>query len=231
MATSKFDRPRLLAIGTFATFAPLVFLVTEAIAAFGWSAGSYQYAYNYISDLGTTVCGSFDGRQMCSPLHAVMNFGYVAMSLALAITVILLAPALPRGRRIAARIFAVLVPVGMILVASFPGGVESVPDGTILLHVLGAVLAILSGNILAILIGSSGRKKLGWPTWYGPTSAALGLVGLIGLLLVVVAGSYEHSAVFERISVYAIFAWLFLTAAVAIRATSRPSNLPPRGEA
>lgn len=225
MTTSKIGRPKLLAISAFANFAPLVFLVTEAIAALGWNAGAYDYSYNYISDLGTTVCGSFlDGREMCSPLHAVMNFGYVTMAVAVAITVALLASALPRGRRITARILAVLVPIGMIQVASFPGGAESVPDGTIRFHVLGAVLAILSGNLLAILFGSN-RKQLSWPTWYGTTSVVLGFAGLIGLVLVIVAGSYEHSAIFERVSVYAIFAWLFITSMLAFRTARRRSIL------
>ena len=38
----------------------------------------YSYAHNYVSDLGVPVCGTiFDGRSVCSPLHALMNGDFV----------------------------------------------------------------------------------------------------------------------------------------------------------
>jgi hypothetical protein len=199
-----------------AAFAPLVFLVTEAIAAIAWTAGTYNYGHNFISDLGTTVCGStFGDRVMCSPLHGVMNFGYVAMGLGVAVTVALLALRLHGARRVWSTVLGGSLAVGMILVATFPGGVESVDNGTIVLHSLGAAIAISFGNILAILMGAN-AASLGFPGWYSRVAIALGVIGLVGLVLLLSGVTFLDPAVFERISVYTIFLWLFLTSGVQI---------------
>ena len=201
-----------------AAFAPLVFLVAEAITAVAWTAGTYDYGHNFISDLGTTVCGSeFSGRDMCSPAHAVMNFGFVAMGLGVASTAALLATRLPRGRRITATALGCFIAIGMILVATFHGGVESVDNGTIALHVLGAGIAIAFGNSLAIITGAN-TARLGFARWYRPTAISLGIVGLSGLVLLVSGLEFLDPAVFERISVYAIFAWLLATSAAQLQA-------------
>lgn len=195
----------------FAAFAPLVFLITEAAAAIAWTAGTYDYGHNFISDLGTTVCNStFDDRLMCSPLHSVMNFGYVAMGVSVAVTVTLLASRLDHTRRVLATVLGCLVAGGMILVAAFPGGAESVHDGAIVLHVLGAVVAITLGNSLAIIMGANG-ELLRFPRWYAWAAIALGVIGLTGLAFLIAGATFLNPAVFERISVYAIFAWLLLT--------------------
>ena len=201
-----------------AAFAPLVFLVCEAISALAWTAGTYNYGHNFISDLGTTVCGStFGDRLMCSPLHGVMNFGFVAMGLGVAATVALLATRLLTARRVIATILGCSIAGGMILVAVFPGGVESVDNGTIALHVLGAAVAILFGNTLAIVMGA-GRARLGFPRWYGRAVIALGVVGLVALAFLGAGATFLDPAVFERISVYSIFAWLLLTSAIQFSA-------------
>ena len=218
MPVSSFTRSRRGGILTaiVAAFAPLVFLVCEAISALAWTAGTYNYGHNFISDLGTTVCGStFGDRLMCSPLHGVMNFGFIAMGLGVATTVALLAARLPKVRRSLATLFGCLIAAGMILVAVFHGGVESVGNGTIALHVLGAAVAILLGNTQAIIMGSN-RRRLGFPSWYGRTVITLGIIGLVALALLGVGATFLDPAIFERISVYAIFAWLLLTSAVQV---------------
>ena len=197
----------------FAAFGPLLFLVCEAITAIAWTAGTYNYGVNFISDLGTTVCGSyFSGRIMCSPIHGVMNFGFAAMGISVAIATVLLAAALPRGRRVTVSVLGVLLAIGMILVALFPGGIESMPDGTIVLHVLGAAGAILFGNGIGVIIGAN-RRSLGFPAWFGPVAVALGIVGILSLVGCLV----YSSAVFERIAVYSIFAWLLTASALLVR--------------
>jgi hypothetical protein len=202
-----------------AAFGPLVFLIAEAIAAIGWRAGTYNYGVNFISDLGTTVCGShFGGREMCSPLHAVMNLGFAAMGISVAIAVALIAVALPRGRRILATILGGVLAVGMLLVATFHGGIESVANGTIILHVLGAVVAIVLGNTLGIIMGAS-RRFLEFPKWFGPGAIILGIIGILSLVGCLVFSS----AIFERMSVYAIFAWL-LTASVLLFRLARATT-------
>lgn len=205
---------RLVAVS--AALAPLVFLISEAISATAWSAGTYDYGHNFISDLGTTVCGStFAGRIMCSPLHGVMNVGFVVMGVGVAVAVALLARRLPGARRALSTVFGCLVAVGMILVATVHGGVESVDNGTIAIHALGAAAAIALGNVLAIIMGTNARR-LGFPRWYSRAAVALGTIGLVGLILLLSGSAVLDPAVFERISVYAIFVWLFLTSAAQL---------------
>lgn len=202
----------------FAALGPLVFLVCEAVAALGWTAGRYDYGYNFISDLGTTVCGSqFSGRVMCSPLHGVMNVGFAAMGISVGIALASMAIALPRGRRIVMTACGALLALGMISVAVFPGGIESVTEGTLVFHVLGAVVAIVVGNTAGIVTGAN-RGRLGFPPWFGPVAVLLGILGIVSLVGCLVFSS----AVFERVAVYSIFAWL-LTASALLFRRARPT--------
>jgi hypothetical membrane protein len=157
---------------------------------------------------------------MCSPLHGVMNFGYVAMGVGVAVTVGLLASRLHGFRRVASTALGCLVAVGMILVATFHGGVESVDNGTITLHVLGATIAITLGNTLAIIAGAN-AARLDFPRWYARAAIALGVIGLLGLVLLISGATFLDPAVFERVSVYAIFVWLLLTSGVQFAANRR----------
>jgi len=206
-------RRRTLFTALLAVFGPLVFLVCEAISAQAWTAGVYDYGHNFISDLGTTVCGStFGGREMCSPLHAVMNFGFVAMGLALATAAVLIGTRLAGRRRFALFILGPSIAVGMFLVAGFPGGVESEQNGTIALHALGAAIAIAAGNIVAIVVGSA-SIRLGFARWHRVLVTTLGIVGLIALVLTLADPGFLDAAIFERTAVYAIFAFWLATAA------------------
>ena len=206
-------RRRTILTALLAVFGPLVFLVCEAISAQAWTVGVYDYGHNFISDLGTTVCGStFGGREMCSPLHAVMNFGFVAMGLATATAAVLLGTRLAGRRRTALFILGPTIAVGMLLVAGFPGGVESEQNGTIGLHALGAGLAIAAGNTVAIIVGSA-SIQLGFARWHRVLVTTLGVVGLIALVLTVADPGFLDAAIFERTAVYTIFAFWLATAA------------------
>lgn len=56
----------------------LQYLLAEKITALSWTTPFYSYVANYISDLGVAQCGVMpDGRDLCSPLHAVMNGGFM----------------------------------------------------------------------------------------------------------------------------------------------------------
>jgi hypothetical protein len=224
------SRRRTILLAALAALGPIIFLVAEAVSAIAWTAGTYDYGHNFISDLGTTVCGStFGGREMCSPLHAVMNVGFVAMGFAIGTTAVILARRLAGVRRVAVTILGVVVPVGMMLVAVFHGGVESVDNGTIALHVLGAFLAIVAGNTLAILVGAN-AARLGLPRWYRLANIVIGAIGLVGLLFIALEPPPFDPAIYERISVYSIFTWLFLTTAALVASLREPAGTqtPPR---
>jgi hypothetical membrane protein len=220
-----YRRPRLHAF--LAALGPVIFLVCEAISALGWTAGTYDYGHNFISDLGARVCGSMmGGREMCSPLWGVMTFGFVAMGLAIGTSAVLLSARLReahRVRRIVVVALGLIIPFGMVLIAIFPGEQASVDNGTIILHVLGALLAIAAGNILAVVAGSAGAA-LAFPRWYRPVSVTLGIVGLIGLVFIAVEPPPFDPAIYERIAVYTIFAWHFVTAIALVRSASARAN-------
>jgi len=210
-------RGQLLLRAILAAFGPIVFLAAEAISAIGWTAGSYDYGHNFISDLGTRVCTpDFGGRAMCSPLWPVMTFGFVAMGAAVMTTMLLLSRSLEKGRRITVSVLGVCVLVGMVLVAAFPGGIESVANNTIALHATGAGIAIAAGNLLAIVLGTA-RTPLGMPRWYGYVIPIIGSIGLVGLVFMVTPQPVADPAIFERIAVYAIFAWQLITSALLLR--------------
>ena len=218
-------RRGLLVTAVIAALGPIVFLVSEAISALAWRTPRYDYLYNFISDLGTTVCGSeYSGRVMCSPLHAVMNVGFVTMGILIALAVTLVAQRVAGLRRVALLVIGWSIPVGMTLVATFPGGVESVEDGTVFLHVLGAGIAIIAGNTAAIVMGSNARA-LGFARWYRLTTVILGTVGLVGLVLTVAETALLTPAIFERVAVYSIFAWLFVTTAQLVVLVPRPGRM------
>ena len=100
--------------------------------------------------------------------------------------------------------------VGNLLIAAFHSGPASHANGTAGVHAIGAVLAIVGGNV-AILAGSrvvTGRHRT--------VSVALGAFGLLSFALFVVeltASSALPLGVLERCSVYSITAWQLLTAA------------------
>lgn len=215
-----------------AVIGPVIFLVCEAISAIAWRAGTYDYGRNFISDLGTTICGSTSGgRELCSPLHGVMNFGFVAMGLAIGASAILLATRVTRERlgnkrRIALIALGFLNPFGMVLVASFHSQDESVANGTIWLHAVGAVIAITAGNALGLVAGPA-AEAFGFPRWYSPVSIVLGVVGLVAMVFIAVEPPPFDPAIYERIAVYVIFVWHFATAFCLLRAGKKPSRTIP----
>jgi hypothetical protein len=57
--------------------AGLVYLTAEAVTAHGWDTPRCSYVDNFVSDLGAPICGIWSGRPVCSPLHSVINTGFV----------------------------------------------------------------------------------------------------------------------------------------------------------
>lgn len=210
---------------------PTPSVVLWLIAGIGWLTGeaitaaafpAYSYATNYISDLGVTDVGSFQGRAIDSPLSLVMNTTFIGHGILFAAAGVLAARAFRSASRRASVTVAVLAilavahAVGMVLVGLFHGSQASADDGLLVLHVLGAAVAIISGNVVAIVAGASSRAA-GAPTGYRIASAVLGIVGLVSLVMLLVdSGSTAINVlpdgVWERGSVYTIVAWELMTA-------------------
>ena len=218
-------KPALIAASLLAAVG-VIWLVAEAISASAFPG--YSYATNYISDLGVPEVSTFEGRTIDSPLSAVMNFAFIAQGLLLMAGVILTVRA--AGLRGAGRGWIVAVAIahgiGMLLVGIFHGSEVNIANGFIILHVLGATVAIITGNVVAILAGLQSRR-VGAPSWYRRVSVTLGIIGLISLVMLVIVKTTTFPAlpepVWERGAVYTITAWELMSG-LALFASMRRSR-------
>lgn len=204
----------------------VVYVSAEAVAASAFP--DYSYATNYISDLGIPTVGTYDGRPIDSPLSAVMNAGFVAHGVLFFVGALLAVRAFRhRGRAgpgRAARTLFVAAGfahlVGSVLIGIVPGSQESATGGTIGLHVLGAGLAIVGGNVAAVAAGAGGR---GLAVGYRLAAVTVGVLGLLSVLALQAGVGVLADGVWERASVYAITAFE-VTSAVGLLALARPAG-------
>lgn len=195
----------------------------EAVSASAFPG--YDYATNYISDLGVAQVGSFQGRAIDSPLHALMNATFVTQGVCFAVVAAVACVGAARCVVVTVAVVAVVHGIGLALVGTFHGGQGSVDDGTSVFHVLGAAAAIISGNVVAIIVGA-GSSAVGAPRTYRVTSVVLGTVGLVALVMLVVdSGSSAidllPDGVWERGAVYTLIAWELLSAVVVLTGLAR----------
>ena len=202
------------------------YLAAEAVAASAWQTPAYSYAFNFISDLGAPDCSTFQGREICSPLHTVMNAGFVAQGALFVIaSILLVGPISGRARNIYLAI-ALIYGVGLFLVGYFHGSTEATENGTVVYHYIGASMAILGGNVAVIVAGLQ-RRRLEMPRWFGIASIVLGVVGLAGAVVLGTTFGVLPSGIPERVSVYTITAWQILTGIVlllGLRRLTRPGT-------
>jgi hypothetical membrane protein len=180
--------------GTLFLVAGLVYLAAETISAAAFPG--YNYATNYISDLGVSACPIvYNGREICSPLWFVMSAGFIIQG-----ALFIAAAVLARVNRVFLA-FAVLYGIGSIMVGLFNETLGTV-------HVVGATLAIVCGNIAAI---ATRRLPL----------MVVGAVGLIGAILLETT-DVAPDGVLERIAVYAITATQLVLGILLVRS---PANV------
>src|ERR1700692_2533414 len=78
----------------------LQYFVVQLVVSLRWSA-AYSVQHDTISDLGNTVCGPFNGRYVCSPLHALMNVSFLVLGVTMIVGSIVLRQSLStRARRL-----------------------------------------------------------------------------------------------------------------------------------
>jgi hypothetical membrane protein len=185
----------------------LLYLGCEAVAASAFP--DYSYAHRYISDLGSPDRGFFLGRMLDSPLHAVMNAGFIGRGLLFLAGSMLILRSGPIPGRAAFMILSLVQAAGIILVGMVPVGPSS---GALLpLHTFGAAMAILGGNLFWVCVGLSGRRA-GLSRDYRAASLAMGGAGLLGFALLaanlaLAAPLLFEDGVWERLSVYTVIGW------------------------
>lgn len=170
------------------------YFVAEAVSASAFAG--YDYATMYVSALG---------EPGASPLAWVINAAFVVQGVLLPVGGWLLtrgAPPLPF------RICLVAIVIGNVLIATMHSGAGTVWHG------VGAALALVGGNAAALAGARALRPPVAWPG-YATTATVLGGLGLLCLIPVVLL--VEPVGVWERGSVYAIYAWQTLTAVLVLR--------------
>lgn len=182
---------------------------TETVTASAWQTPAYSYVRNYISDLGVAERVFYGGRVIYSPLHAVMNTGFVLHGLLFALAALFISVA--SLYQISSRLylaFAVVHAIGMSLIGLIPENVSE-------LHGLGALLAIGGGNLVIITGGMKNLKPI-TPSFVPTASLVLGIVGIVSFVFLLVSPTVfpglisEVGGAIERCAVYTISAWDFL---------------------
>jgi hypothetical membrane protein len=209
----------VLLAGAFILIADAVqWLVAEALTASAWADPPYSYLRNYISDLGVPDCGTqFQGRNLCSPWHSLMNTSFILEGILFAVGVILLARLVPGRARTAVIALAAAHGVGMVLVGLFHGSAAG-PDAGLIIHVSAAGVGILCANTVAILSGV--LRGLPVPAAYRRFGV---IVGALGLLSEALTGlSPSTAGLFERGGVYSWLLWSAVTGVLVVSRVRRP---------
>lgn len=221
ISTQDLNRRRLWAFSAAGVYfaAGAAYLALEAVAAAGFRP-DYSYIHNMISDLGVTSRGVYQGHVIDSPLAYLMNTAFCLQGTLFLAGALIIVRASESRRFEVFLAFAVANAVGNILVAAFHSGPIAHADGTIAVHEIGALLAIVGGN-LAILAGSSIVRKAVAPPWYRGVSVGLAVFGLLSFVLLVIelqlpAFRTLPPAAWERGSVYTITTWQLLTGTVLL---------------
>lgn len=174
----------------------LYYILAEAISAaffndFIWNT----YIFHTISELGIPNANS--------PLFWLMNSAFILIGLAL------IFGSFYRFRDFIAKnktifyILALMTGLGVIIVGLIHGG-NPVTSGY---HTLGAIMAILGGNLLLVVIS----KSMDEFSSYQKITLALGIVGLAAFWIMFFNVDSIYMPVFERLSVYTLIIWSFVT--------------------
>jgi hypothetical membrane protein len=202
------NQRRVFAVSAAAVWiaAGVGYLTLEAITAVAFPK-HYSYVDNFISDLGEINC----------PRAHLMNTAFCVQGTLFLVGAVLVHRTFESVKAGWFLTLAAANAVGNIVVATIHSGPSARVDGTLWVHVLGALLAIVGGNT-AILAGSSVLRNAGWPRWYRGVSVGLAVFGLLSLTALIVESKIATlnilpPATWERCSVYSIIVWQMFTAA------------------
>lgn len=191
-APADLSRARVL-LGGVVLAAIAQYVVVEIIVAGAWRSPSYDWVQDFVSDLGRQVCLP----ESCSPRHTAFNVSLMVHGGLVLLGALLLAPLV--GRAVGwVRALFVVTAVGNAMVGIFPLSQGSSP-----LHYTGASLAIGGGTVAIGLIGilslTAPRRRP-----FGATTLVLAAVGVAGILGVLLGAP---SGLTERIAIYPVIGW------------------------
>ena len=210
--------------------ATLQYAVAQVVVASAWDP-PYDWAHNYISDLGNTGCGMFSMPRaapelVCSPLNAVMNASFILSGLLIiAGTVLLWMFWSPRKIAIIAQVLWLIAGVGKVVVGLIPENTD------IRLHA-SAALNVPVGDVAIFLLSIAifrQRRML------AVTGIFVFVVSLIALSLSIAAQFDRPDLLLglgaggmERLSSYPANFWLLMAGILALANTIRPQTSNPR---
>lgn len=176
-------------------FGSLYYILTEAISATYFDASLFNtYVFHTISELGIPNANS--------PLFWLMNSAFILIGLTLIFGNFYKFKDYIIKNNILFYILTLITGLGVIIVGLIHGG-NPLTSGY---HALGAVMAILGGNVLLVLISKSMNDFAG----FQKTTLILAGIGLIAFWIMFFIMENSYMPVFERISVYTLIIWSFL---------------------
>ena len=180
----------------------LYYILAEAISATFFSSSIFNtYIFHTISELGIPNANS--------PLFWLMNSAFILIGLTLLFGNFYRFKDFIVKHKIICYILTVVTSMGVIIVGLVHGG-NPLTSGY---HTLGAVMAILGGNVLLVLISRSMDEF----ELYQKVTLILGTIGLVAFWIMFFNMGSVYMPVFERLSVYTLIMWSFLTGVYLLR--------------
>ncbi len=174
----------------------LYYIIVEAISATFFNSSLIDaYLFHTISELGIPNANS--------PLFWLMNSAFVLIGLTLIFSSFYSFKDLITKNRIPFYIFTLITGIGVIIVGLIHGG-NPLTSGY---HTLGAVMAILGGNLMLILIS----RSMGEFESYQKVTLILGIFGVIVFWIMFFNLRSAYMPVYERLSVYTLIIWSFVS--------------------
>ena len=174
----------------------LYYLIAEAISATFFNDSLINtYLFHTISELGIP--------NVNSPLYFLMNSAFILIGLTLLFGNFYKFKDFIIKNKVKFSIFTLITSCGVIIVGFIHGG-NPLTSGY---HTLGAVMAILGGNILLVLISKS---MVEFKT-YQKITLILGVIGIMVFWIMFFNMKSIYMPVFERLSVYTLILWCFIT--------------------
>ncbi len=174
----------------------LYYMVAEAVSAAFFHVSIFNaYVFHTISELGIP--------NENSPMFWLMNSAFIFIGLTLIFGYLYKFNEFVVKNRIICFILTVVSGLGVIIVGLIHGGNPL----TMSYHALGAVMAILGGNLLLIIVSRS-MADFGK---FQKISLILGVIGLISFWIMFFNMGSVYMPVFERLSVYTLILWIFST--------------------
>lgn len=174
----------------------IYYILAEAISAAFFNASIFNtYIFHTISELGIP-----NGN---SPLFWLMNSAFILIGLALIFGNFYKFKDCIVKNKVIFYILTLITGIGVVIVGLIHGG----NPFTLGYHMLGAMMAILGGNILLITVSRS-MQEFGI---YQKITLILGIIGLIAFWIMFFSMENVYMPVFERLSVYTMIIWSFST--------------------